>query len=103
MSKTFKTKSTTYDVTATVVLMDTLTSEVKVSEFSGEGADTKSVRALKKSIISSYDGSTYKVLAVENIQTAKVESVRSFTVDASIAQILDACRANGLSVTEIIG
>lgn len=99
MAKTLNVRTSVYDVTATVVVRDN--GSIVVVDFSGEGFDSKSVRAIKKSIIATYKEDGIDVIAIENITVNKRIAIHRYRVDASISDIVDACINSGLTVTDI--
>lgn len=96
MAKTLNVRTTLYDVTANVVVKSD--SGIEIVEFSGEGSATKSMRALQKSILASYENEGLTVLAIDGITTAKRVETVSYTVNADMQAIVDACIAAGLDV-----
>lgn len=96
MAKTLNVRTTLYDVTANVVVKSD--SGIEVVEYSGEGSATKSVRALTKSILESYENDGLTVLAIDGITTTKRVETVSYTVNADVQAIVDACIAAGLDV-----
>lgn len=96
MAKTLNVRTTLYDVTANVVVKSD--SGIKVVEFSDEGSATKNVRALEKTIRASYENDGLTVLAIDGITSTKRVETVSYTVNADMQAIVDACIAAGLDV-----
>ena len=102
MAKTLKVRTTLYDVSADVVLKDA-DGKIAVTNFSGEGSATKSVRALTRPITKAYEDDGYEVLAVTNITTTKRVVTTTYRIDATVQDIVNACIADGLDVSIVDG
>lgn len=96
MAKTLNVRTTLYDVTANVVVKSD--DGIEVVKFDGEGSGTKSVRALEKTIRATYENDCLAVLAIDGITTTKRVETVSYTVNADMQAIVDACIAAGLDV-----
>lgn len=99
MAKKINVKSVWFDVNADVVVSDD--NGIEVVKFSGEGASTKSKRELSKTIRESYEDDGFEVIAIRNIVATRVEHIDAYIIDATNAQIVNACREFGLVVREV--
>lgn len=105
MAKTIKVQSVEYNVTADVVV--NTGDGIKIHSFDCGGFLTRNVRAIKKGIaeqmhddiIGNY-GNGAVIIAIENIKTDKIVTVKSYKINASNTDIINACIAAGLDVVE---
>lgn len=100
MAKTIKTNDVSYDVTADVVVKSD--NGMEIVKFDSEGAASKNVRTLKKSITESYEQDGLTVIAIDNIKTTKRVFITTYKVNASNAEIINACREYGLNVEIVL-
>lgn len=99
MSKKINVKTIDYTVTASVVVDGE--HGLDILAYKREGLTTKSKRELTKTIRESTEESGYyEVVAIRDIDAVRVEHVATFIIDATNAEIVDACMSAGLVVRD---
>ena len=96
---TLKVRTVSYNFTADVVVKDAK-GTLAIAQACGESAK-RSVRAIRASITDSYENDGLSVIAIDNIATAKVVHRDVYKVDASGADVVQACIDAGLTVERI--
>ncbi len=94
MAKTFKSIASEYVITGTYFNRDTF----EVSDFKIK-LDSKDKRVVNKAICNEFNCKSTDI-KIANI--AKSSIVTTYTVDADIASIVEACRKAGITVTESV-
>lgn len=106
MAKTIKVQAVSYNVTADVII--NTNDGIKVIGFDCGGFTSKNIRTLKQGInaqmhddiIGNY-GDDAVIIAIENIKTEKIVSVKSYKINASNMDIINACVAAGIDVVDL--
>ena len=97
MSKKISVKTVDYTMTATVVVERN--GELSIENIELEECTSKSKRDGMRHIHNIYDEFA-TVVAVRNMAFQRVEHVANFVIDASNAEIVDACMTAGLTVLD---
>ena len=99
MSKKINVKTVDYTVTASVVVDGE--HGLDILAYKREGFATKSKREITKTIReSTEERGYYEVVAIRDVDTVRVEHVATFIIEATNAQIVDACMDAGLVVRD---
>lgn len=106
MAKTIKVQAISYNVTADVII--NTNDGIKVVGFDCGGFLSRNVRALKQGIsahmhddiIGNY-GDDAVIIAIENIKTEKIVYVKSYKINASNMDIINACVNAGIDVVDL--
>lgn len=96
---TLKVRTLTYMFVADVVIKD---DESKLDIVQAKGiSEKRSVRAIRASIVESYEKQNKTVVAIDNIKCEKLVTRDVYKVDASGLDVIEACKAAGLSIERI--
>lgn len=99
MSKKINVKTVDYTVTGSVVVDGE--HGLEILTYKRDGFTTKSRREINKVIReSTEERGYYEVIGIRHMTVKRVEHVATFVIDATNAEIVDACLAAGLVVRD---
>lgn len=99
MAKKINVKTIDYTVTANVVVDGE--HGLDILAYKREGVTTKSKREINKVIRESTEESGYyEIVAIRDVDAVRVEHVATFIIEATNAEIVDACMSAGLVVRD---
>ena len=98
MAKKINVKTIDYTVTANVVVDGS--NGLEIRSYEDFGFTTKAKRELMKHIRDEHVANGFEVLAIRDVDVKRVEHVTTFIIEATNAEIVDACMSAGLVVRD---